>query len=250
MKTTTFLHLPILTGALFLTLAGSLRTVQAYTPTSSATSQSPVESVTQVYSANTIEPRTAHLTFSAPAGYVFTSVPLAQFGAVDASGNFIAGANPSDRNQQCSVRNVTNEVSPEVVGRSSVDIAFSAARFGDVCLYRVKTLRVTATYAPINAALVSSSSLQVPAELQLTASPNPSTNGQFTVHVAAAKTGPTQVILVDMQGNIVAELFNGQMNGGEERDLAVNRPNMKKGLYLVRVQNGSKASSMRVELQK
>ncbi|MBD2723064.1 T9SS type A sorting domain-containing protein [Hymenobacter armeniacus] len=81
-------------------------------------------------------------------------------------------------------------------------------------------------------------------------SPNPATSGQFQVHVQAAATGPVQVSLFDMQGNLVSQLFNGQLEAGEQRDFAVNRPDLRQGLYLVRIQNGQHSRFARVEVQK
>lgn len=95
------------------------------------------------------------------------------------------------------------------------------------------------------------SSVQAPtAEVLVQTMPNPSPNGQFQVHVQAAATGPVQINLFDMQGNLIGQLFNGNMKEGEQRDFSVNRPEMRQGLYLIRVQAGQKSSSLRMEVQK
>ncbi|MBH8570843.1 T9SS type A sorting domain-containing protein [Microvirga sp. STS02] len=88
------------------------------------------------------------------------------------------------------------------------------------------------------------------ADMVVQALPNPTTDGQFQVHVQAASTGPVQVNLFDMQGHLVSQLYNGRMELGEQRDFAINRPDMVKGLYLVRVENGTQARSLRIEVQK
>lgn len=87
-----------------------------------------------------------------------------------------------------------------------------------------------------------------PNELALETTPNPVADGQFRVHVRAIATGPVQVSLFDMQGNLISQLLNDHMQLGEQRDIAVNRPELTKGLYLVRVQSGRKTSSRRVQL--
>ena len=98
-------------------------------------------------------------------------------------------------------------------------------------------------------ALESVSAVQ-PTEPVLEASPNPVLDGQFQVHVYATTTGPTQVSLFDMQGNLISQLLDDYMKSGERRNITVNNPELKQGLYLVRVQNGRKASSMRIQVRK
>lgn len=80
--------------------------------------------------------------------------------------------------------------------------------------------------------------------------PNPVADGVFRVHVLANIDGPVQVNLIDMQGTPVSRLFEGSLKAGEERDITVNTPNLREGLYLVRVQSGQKASSTRLEIRK
>jgi hypothetical protein len=82
------------------------------------------------------------------------------------------------------------------------------------------------------------------------AMPNPAVDGVFQVHVSANTDGPVQINLIDMQGNAVSRLFEGSLKAGEERDFTVNNPSLREGLYLVRVQSGTKASSTRVEVRK
>lgn len=98
--------------------------------------------------------------------------------------------------------------------------------------------------------LVQMAASPAPTDMVVQASPNPSTDGQFKVHVESNIDGPVQVNLFDMQGNLVSQLYNGSMALGEQRDFTINRPDMKQGLYLVRVQNGAKATSIRLEVQK
>ncbi|WP_201982690.1 T9SS type A sorting domain-containing protein [Hymenobacter rubidus] len=88
------------------------------------------------------------------------------------------------------------------------------------------------------------------ASLVLDAYPNPSTDGRFSVHVQATLSGPVQVNLFDMQGNLVSKMYDGQLELGEQRDFTVNRPELRQGLYIVRVQNGKQVSNLRVEVQK
>jgi hypothetical protein len=80
--------------------------------------------------------------------------------------------------------------------------------------------------------------------------PNPVADGVFQVHVSANTDGPVQINLIDMQGTPVSRLFEGSLKAGEERDFMVNNPNLREGLYLVRVQSGQKASSTRLEIRK
>ncbi|WP_022824027.1 T9SS type A sorting domain-containing protein [Hymenobacter norwichensis] len=82
------------------------------------------------------------------------------------------------------------------------------------------------------------------------AMPNPAVDGLFQVHVSANTDGPVQINLIDMQGTAVSRLFEGTLKAGEERDFTVNNPNLRQGLYLIRVQSGTKASSTRVEVRK
>ncbi|MBO0357412.1 T9SS type A sorting domain-containing protein [Hymenobacter sp. BT186] len=80
--------------------------------------------------------------------------------------------------------------------------------------------------------------------------PNPAPNGYFRVHVLANTDGPVQISLIDMQGTSVAQLFEGNLKAGEEREFSVNNPTLREGLYLVRVQSSQKASSTRIEIRK
>jgi hypothetical protein len=59
-----------------------------------------------------------------------------------------------------------------------------------------------------------------------------------------------QINLIDMHGTPISQLFEGTMKAGEERDFFVNTPNLRQGLYLVRVLSGQKASSTRIEVRK
>ncbi|UOQ98660.1 T9SS type A sorting domain-containing protein [Hymenobacter sp. 5317J-9] len=102
-----------------------------------------------------------------------------------------------------------------------------------------------------NTATTESSAIKASSpEMLVQTSPNPATSGQFQVHVQATATGPVQVNLFDMQGHLVTQVFNGQLAAGEQRDFAVNRPELRQGLYLVRIQNGQQSSSVRLEVQK
>lgn len=104
--------------------------------------------------------------------------------------------------------------------------------------------------ADVSARAIETSNEARPNELALETIPNPVSDGQFRVHVRAITTGPVLVSLFDMQGNLISQLFNDQMQLGEQRDIAVNRPELTEGLYLVRVQSGRKTSSLRVQLLK
>jgi len=87
-------------------------------------------------------------------------------------------------------------------------------------------------------------------DLQATASPNPTVNGQFRVHVQAVAKGLVSVRIFDTHGYPMGTLFEGNMQAGERREIAVERPDLQQGLYLIRVQSGQQSKSMRVEVQK
>ena len=86
-------------------------------------------------------------------------------------------------------------------------------------------------------------------DLMVETYPNPASSGQFQIHIKSSYSGATQVNLFDTHGNFISKLFDGQMQAGEERDISVNRPELRQGLYLVRVQNGQKAKSVRVDVK-
>ena len=85
--------------------------------------------------------------------------------------------------------------------------------------------------------------------LSVQAHPNPASNGNFQINVAAAEDGMTQVNFYNMQGTLISQMFSGNMKAGEAREFNVNRPGLLPGLYMVRVQNGTQASSLTVQIQ-
>jgi len=79
--------------------------------------------------------------------------------------------------------------------------------------------------------------------------PNPSSGGQFRVQLAARLDGPARLDLLDLQGRRVSTLFEGRLQAGEVREVAVNLPELASGLYLLRLQNGGLVNTQRVSVQ-
>jgi hypothetical protein len=116
-------------------------------------------------------------------------------------------------------------------------------------LFSLGTVTITVGPAAAQARMAGPVASAPAAQSVLEAAPNPSA-GQFQVRVVAGNDGPAQLDLFDMQGRRVRSIFGGSLAAGEQRMLPVDASELATGLYVVRMQSGTKVQHLRVVIQK
>ena len=77
--------------------------------------------------------------------------------------------------------------------------------------------------------------------------PNPLAS-QGTVHFHAQKSGKAQVYLYNVVGDLVATLYNAEVQGGQEYYLPLSREKIADGVYFLRLIANGKVENKRVSI--
>ncbi|MEM1271177.1 MAG: T9SS type A sorting domain-containing protein, partial [Bacteroidota bacterium] len=75
---------------------------------------------------------------------------------------------------------------------------------------------------------------------------NPATQIRFT----AEQRGDVRLGLYDLNGRLLRELFEGEVNAGETQLVRVEAGDLPSGTYVVRLDNGNDQASQRILLVK
>ncbi|MFA7326027.1 MAG: T9SS type A sorting domain-containing protein, partial [Candidatus Kapaibacterium sp.] len=77
--------------------------------------------------------------------------------------------------------------------------------------------------------------------------PNPfSSNTTMTFN--SQRSGNASVVMTDMLGNVVANLFNGNVNAGVETPIQLNNMNLNSGTYFITLRMGDKVETRQVSV--
>jgi len=82
-------------------------------------------------------------------------------------------------------------------------------------------------------------------ELNLQAAPNPF-DQVTTITFTARETGRALLELYDLQGRKVAEVFNGEVQPGQQRQIEMPGSSLGQGIYLLRMKNGGDSWHLRL----
>jgi hypothetical protein len=91
-------------------------------------------------------------------------------------------------------------------------------------------------------------SLLSAAKMSVSAWPNPFRH-ESTITLEAEESGHAQVIVTDLQGRVVAELFNGHAEAGAPINLRFQPQERNGGTYLYRVSFGGEVTMGRIIAQ-
>ncbi len=83
----------------------------------------------------------------------------------------------------------------------------------------------------------------------INAYPNPLVSGS-TIEFEVAEQGNTLVELINIQGQVVKQLYNGSTEPGSKYSLLLNAGDLNKGIYILRMVNGTEVMTKKVSISK